>query len=82
MVHGQRVGLDEETLQAIAETTDGRHFYTEEATELEEIYSDLGSQVRWVEERTEVTALASALGTLLLLNGGLATSGVRRRYRA
>ena len=68
---GQRVGLDEQTLQEISETTGGRYFYAGETSELEEIYSDLGSQVSWVEERTEITALASALGTLLLIGGGL-----------
>ncbi len=66
-----RVGLDEQTLQAIAGETGGQYFYAAERAELERIYADLGAQTRWVEERTEVTALVSALGTLLLLVGGL-----------
>jgi hypothetical protein len=38
---------------------------------LADIYSELGSQVSWVEERTEITALVGGLGTALLLIGGL-----------
>ncbi|MHB1133449.1 MAG: VWA domain-containing protein [Chloroflexota bacterium] len=68
---GQRVYLDEATLQRIAETTGAEYFYAAEASELEQIYADLGSQVSWVEEQTEVTALVSALGAVLLLAGGL-----------
>lgn len=67
----QRVGLDEATLQRVAETTGGQYFYAAEAGQLERIYADLGSRVSWVEERTEVTALVSGLGALLLLGGGL-----------
>lgn len=65
------VGLDEATLQQIATETAGRYFYAAERNELERIYADLGSEVRWVEERTEVTAFASALGAVLMLAGGL-----------
>ena len=68
---GQRVDLDETTLRDIAGETGGEYFYAAEAGELEQVYTDLGSQVRWVEERTEVTALASALGAVLLLIGGV-----------
>jgi Ca-activated chloride channel homolog len=67
----QRVGLDEATLQAMAERTGGQYLYASEANQLEALYADLGTQVRWVEERTEVTALVSALGALLLVIGGL-----------
>ncbi len=65
------VGLDEATLQRIAETTGGQYFYAAEASQLERIYADLGSRVSWVEERTEVTALASGLGALFLTMAGL-----------
>jgi Ca-activated chloride channel family protein len=73
VVGGQRqpVPLDETTLQEIARQTGGDYYYAAGASELEEIYSNLGSQVRWVEERTEVTALASALGSVLLIAAGL-----------
>ena len=63
--------LDETTLRAVADATGGSYFYAAEAGELERIYADLGSQVSWVEERTEVTSLVSALGTLLMVMGGL-----------
>ncbi len=68
---GRVVGLDESTLRSIAEQTGGRYFYAAERAELEGIYAALGSQIGWVEERTEVTALFGALSTLLLVAGGL-----------
>jgi Ca-activated chloride channel homolog len=74
---GARVGgrvpaeLDERTLQEIARTTGGEYFYAAQAGDLERIYTSIGSRVSWTEERTEVTALMSALGTLLLIVAGL-----------
>jgi Ca-activated chloride channel homolog len=74
---GARVGarvpaeLDERTLQEIARTTGGEYFYAAQAGDLERIYTSIGSRVSWSEERTEVTALVSALGTLLLIVAGL-----------
>lgn len=65
------VTLDEATLRAIAERTGGEYFYAAESSELERVYADLGSQVAWVEERTEVTALVSALGTAFVTVAGL-----------
>ena len=72
-VNGGRVpvGLDETTLQDIAEVTGGQYFYAAETSQLEQVYRDLGSRVSWVEERTEITALVSGLAALLLLTGGL-----------
>ncbi|MDP9310030.1 MAG: hypothetical protein M3R24_03865 [Chloroflexota bacterium] len=37
---------------------------------MEAIYAELGSQVAWIEERTDVTALVSTLGTMLMIAGG------------
>jgi Ca-activated chloride channel family protein len=74
---GARVGgripaeLDERTLQEIARTTGGEYFYAVQSGDLERIYTSIGSRVSWTEERTEVTALASALGTFLLIVAGL-----------
>jgi len=68
---GQRVGLDETTLQRIAEATDGEYFYAANAGDLERVYADLGSQISWVEEKTEVTALFSALGAMFFTLAGL-----------
>lgn len=66
-----RVSLDEVTLRRMAEVTGGEYYYAAESSQLEEIYADLGSRVSWTEELTEVTALANALGTVLLVAGGL-----------
>ena len=67
----QNARLDEATLQAMAETTGGQYFYAAESGELQRIYADLGSQVTWREERTEVTALASGVAAAFLVLGGL-----------
>jgi Ca-activated chloride channel family protein len=74
---GARVGgrlpaeLDERTLQQIAQMTGGEYFYAAQSGDLERIYTSIGSRVSWAEERTEVTALVSALGTFLLIAAGL-----------
>lgn len=68
---GQRVGLDEGTLQSIAQATDGEYFYAANAGDLEKVYADLGSQISWVEEKTEVTALFSAMGAVFFTLAGL-----------
>ena len=67
----QPVGLDEAALREIAATTGGQYFYAGESSELRAIYADLSSQVAWVQERTEVTALFAGAGALLLVVGGL-----------
>lgn len=64
---GQRVVLDETALLSIAEITEGQYFYAAEANDLAKIYSDLGSRVSWTEEKTEVTAIFSAMGAIFLL---------------
>ena len=68
---GIPVELDEATLQAIAADTGGTYFYAAESDQLKQIYQQLGSQVSWVKEYTEVTALVSGLGTLFVITGGL-----------
>lgn len=68
---GQTVGLDEETLQAVAEMTSGQYFYAAETEELTQIYADLSSRIAWVNESTEITAYVAGLGTLLFLIGGV-----------
>ena len=68
-----RVGLDETTLKSIASTTGGEYFYAADAAQLEQVYAHLGSQIQWVQEQTEVTFVASAIGAALLtIAGGLA----------
>jgi Ca-activated chloride channel homolog len=68
---GIPVQLDEATLQAIADDTGGSYFYAAQTDDLKQIYQELGSQISWVEEYTEITALVSGLGTLLVLAGGI-----------
>lgn len=63
--------LDERTLQSIAQTTGGEYFYAAQSSDLERIYSTIGTRVSWSQERTEVTALVSGLGTLLVVAAGL-----------
>jgi Ca-activated chloride channel family protein len=65
------VQLDEVTLQRIAETTGGQYSYAAQSGQLQQIYQGLGSQVAWVTEKTEVTALVTALGTVLMIASGL-----------
>ena len=70
IVNNEPVKLDELTLRAIAEATDGKYFYAEGSSELADIYSSLGSQLAWVEEKTEVTALVAGMAMLAFLSGG------------
>ncbi|HEV8639389.1 MAG TPA: VWA domain-containing protein [Chloroflexota bacterium] len=69
--NNQTVGLDEGTLRQIAAATDGRYFYAGESTELRDIYADLSSEIAWVEEKTEVTALLAGVGSALMVAAGL-----------
>ena len=61
-----RVGLDETTLQSIASTTGGKYYYAADAGQLSQIYAQLGSDILWVKEPTEVTFLASGIGAALV----------------
>jgi len=65
-----RVGLDESALKGIAQTTGGQYFYAADAQQLTQVYQDLGSQISWVEQRTEVSALASGLAALFFATAG------------
>ena len=66
-----RVGLDETTLKSIASTTGVEYFYAADAAQLEQVYAHLGSQIQWVQEQTEVTFVASAIGAALLTIAGV-----------
>ncbi|MCC7369177.1 MAG: VWA domain-containing protein [Chloroflexi bacterium] len=68
---GTPADLDERSLQEIARTTGGEYFYAAQSADLERIYSSISTQVSWNEEKTEVTALMSAAGTLLMVAAGL-----------
>jgi Ca-activated chloride channel family protein len=69
--NNQTARLDEGTLRQIAAATDGQYFYAGESAELRDIYADLGSEIAWVEEKTEVTALLAGAGSVLMVLAGL-----------
>lgn len=64
-----RVRLDEDTLKRIAQKTDGKYFKANNETDLQNIYENLGTQLVLTPEKTEITALFTALAGLLLLIG-------------
>jgi len=67
-VHGQEVGgVDEQTLQTIADATGGKYYYAEAAGQLDQIYSSLGSQFGWEFVRFDATVPMIVLGTLAVL---------------
>jgi Ca-activated chloride channel family protein len=71
LVGRNRVGLDEATLQQMAEQTGGHYFYAAEAAQLRGIYRDLSRRIGWVTEPTEITALFAGLGSVLMTAAGL-----------
>ncbi|MDF3010555.1 MAG: transporter ATP-binding protein [Burkholderiales bacterium] len=62
-----RVGLDEETLKAVADITRGEYFYAGTAVDLKKIYESLRSRLVLERKRTEVTALFAAAAALLVV---------------
>jgi Ca-activated chloride channel family protein len=62
-----RVGLDEETLKAVADITRGEYFYAGTAVDLKKIYESLRSRLVLEKKRTEVTALFAAAAALLVV---------------
>jgi Ca-activated chloride channel homolog len=64
-------GVDEQALQSISDATGGHYFYAAEAGVLQNIFGSLGSAFGWTTEMVELTIPALALGTVILLGGGL-----------
>jgi Ca-activated chloride channel family protein len=64
-------GVDEQALQSISDSTGGHYFYAAEAGILQNIFGSLGSAFGWTTEKVELTIPALALGTVILLGGGL-----------
>jgi Ca-activated chloride channel family protein len=64
-------GVDEPALQSISDSTGGHYFYAAEAGVLQNIFGSLGSAFGWTTEKVELTIPALALGTVILLGGGL-----------
>jgi Ca-activated chloride channel family protein len=65
-----RTRLDEQTLQQIAQITDGTYYNAQSEQELRSIYDNLNPQLVIKPEKTEVTALFAGAGILVLLIGG------------
>ncbi len=63
--------LDAETLQSIAQITQGEYYNAQDEEELRSIYQNLNLQFVTKPERTEVTSLFAGAAILLLLSGGL-----------
>jgi Ca-activated chloride channel homolog len=69
-VQGQDVGgVDEQALQSVAQTTGGKYFFATQASQLQQIYSSLGSQFGWKHEKVDLTVPFAVAGTLVLLAG-------------
>jgi len=74
-----RVGLDEETLKAVADLTRGEYFYAGTAVDLKKIYESLRSRLVLEKKRTEVTALFCAVAAaLVVLSAGLSLAWFNR----
>jgi Ca-activated chloride channel family protein len=72
MVQGRVVdGVDEQALQQIATVTGGHYYYAADEAQLSKIYSDLGSRIGWVTTKLDLTVPLLALGTIILVAGGL-----------
>ena len=66
-----RVFLDETTLKQIAQATGGRYYSADNETDLRNIYANLGTQLVFKPQQTELTAWFSAAAILLLLVAGI-----------
>jgi len=62
-----RARLDEDTLKAIADRTRGEYFHAGTATDLQKIYQNLSARLVFEKQRTEITALFSAVAAGLML---------------
>ena len=72
MVQGRVVdGVDEQGLQQISSATGGHYYYAADEAQLSKIYSDLGSRIGWVTTKLDLTVPLLALGTIILMAGGL-----------
>ena len=66
-----RVLLDEAVLKQIAQQTQGRYFQADNENELINIYTDLGSQLVFKPQETEITAWFTGAAVLVLLASGI-----------
>jgi Ca-activated chloride channel family protein len=63
--------LDEETLKRIAEKTDAKYYKADNETDLRQIYQNLGTQLVFKPEQTELTAAFTAFAAILLIIAGV-----------
>ena len=69
-VHGQPVGgVDEQALTNIAGATGGKYYFAEEAGQLSQIYSSLGTQFGYRFVRYDATIPTVILATLIVVTG-------------
>jgi Ca-activated chloride channel family protein len=67
-VQGQDVGgVDEQALQAVADATGGKYYYAEQSSQLQAIYTTLGSEFGWRFMRIDITIPMIVIGTLAVL---------------
>lgn len=64
------VPFDATLLQRIAQMTGGEYFPSPTAKELKQVYRRLGRHIGWERKRSEITAVVTAVGGVLLLVGG------------
>ena len=62
-----RVRLDEETLKAIAQRTQGEYFYAGTAEDLKKVYQSLSSRLMIEKKETEISGLLALAAALLAL---------------
>jgi len=65
-----RVKLDENVLRAIAAATNGVYYNASTATDLQRIYENLNTQLVFMKQQTEVTAIFAGIAILFLLAAG------------
>jgi len=65
-----RVRLDEDTLKAVAQATDGAYFNASTESDLRTIYENLSTQLVFRKQATEVTALFTGAAAVLSLIAG------------
>lgn len=63
--------LDEQTLQAIAQMTEGIYYNAQNEEQLRQIYQNLQPELVIKADKTEITALFASAAMVLLLAGGL-----------
>ena len=61
------VPADDDTLQRLAEETDGHFYRAESGTELDQVYEDIGSAIGWRTETTLVTTALVLIGLALAI---------------